>query len=479
MATFARYDALYRGGKTFRAMLGEFLPANPMEAPRVYDLRKREAAYTSHVGPIVDFFSAQLFASPFIVRASTAGESVDPDPFYATFREDVDEAGTDLVSYMKARFTSALVKGCSWCLAELPDDGEPAPTARADWDARGLGRARLIGLDACDVLDWECDDKGALSWAITFKSEKRRDDPRLARTLTTDTWKLYDVENVETFQVTYDAKKRRPKNEDVIASLGCGPHRFARVPLVPLRFPDGLWLLNRASDAQEEHFRLSAAESWAIKRTCYPQLIYKTSDDKDLPTTGPGYALRIGEKDTLEWVSPDTAAFESLAAKVKAKETELYRVANQMAHSVDNSAAALGRSGESKAADNASTEVCLHAYAALVRATIEDVYELVSDARGDTDVVFSIEGMDKFSLADVTTSLANIASAKALGIDSPTLAIELACKAADMLLPGASQPIKDSIRDEIQTAGTKPEPAPPAAPVTDETPEDASSKPTA
>lgn len=465
-ALFRRYDALYRGGPAFRRVLAEFLPQNPLEAPYVYELRKRQAGYRSYVGPIIDFFAAQLFASPFLVRSTSGGATVAPDAFYADFREDVDANGTDLVAFMKARFITAMVKQAAWVLAELPSDDDVAPEARADWEARGLGRVRLCPLEPENVLDWECDDYGQLKWAITYRREMRRDDPRLERTMVTETWRLYDAQDVETFRTVYDPTKRKIRPEDEIPSVDRRPHRFPRVPLVQLRLPEGLWLLNRAADAQAEHFRLSAALSWAIQRTCYPMAVFKAKDEGSRPitTTGAGYIQTIDVAESFEWVAPTGAAFEVLAAQISTQKDEIYRIAQQMASSVNNNATSLNRSGESKQADSAATEICLHAYSTHVKGSIEELFELVSDGRGDFDVRFSIEGMNKFSLSDVSVSLANMKAAKDLGLKSRTLATELGTKAADMLLPDASQDIKDTIREELEAAAEEPEEAPPPPP---------------
>lgn len=468
-ALFRRYDALYRGGPAFARLLEDFLPKNPLESSQVYALRKQQAFYRSYLGPIIDFFSAQLFASPFLVRTTEGGKPAEPDAFYAEIHEDVDMNGTDLVTYMKARFVSAMVKGVAWILAEMPDDEGIAPEAKADWAARGLGRVRLCPLEAENVVDWECDDYGALRWAITTSRAMRRENPRDERGMVTDTWRLYDAEDVETFQVVYDPKKKRPRPDDEIPSLGRRPHRFPRVPLVRLALPDGLWLLNRAADAQIEHFRLAAAMSWAIKRTCYPMALFQ-ADDPDstpIPITGPGYTLKIGAKDNLTWLSPGSTPFDVLTAAIAEHKDEIYRIAQQMASSVNNNATALNRSGQSKEADAAATEICLHAYSVHVKGAMEEVFELVSDGRGDVDVHFSVEGMNRFTLGDLATSLGSIKTATELAIPSKTLRTELAVKAADMLLPDANRKVKDAIRVEIEK-GVEEEaktPPPPTAPI--------------
>ena len=469
---FERFSALYEGGTAFRKLIQKFLPPNPMEEKAYYDARSREAPYTSYVGPIIDAFAAQLFASPFHVRTMQDEETSIPDPFYAGLREDVDMNGTDLVAFMKKAFITSLVKGSAWWLAEMPDDeGIPAET-RADWEERGLNRVRLCHLEPDQVINWECNDYGALEFVTTYSECYRQRDPRVARTEVTRTWKIYDDKSVETFQIVYDPKKRRLKPKDDIPSLGKVDHRFSRIPIVQMRLPVGLWLMNRASDAQIEHFRLSAALSWAGKRTCYPIAIFKTNESGARPEQGSGFMQRIAREDTIEWIAPPSDSLEIIKGMVFSQMTEIHRVTHQMAQSVDNSSAALGRSGESKVQDNLATEICLHAYAEIVRAAIESTFELVSDGRGEFDVKFSIEGMNKFSLNDVTTTIKNMKTSGATPIIPKTLLKELSMKLADLLLPDASQQVKDTIREEIEEEAEKPKPEPPTPAIDQATSED-------
>lgn len=449
-----RYQALYEGGETFRALIPDFMPASPMESARVYELRKKSAYYRSYVGPVVDFFSAQLFGAPFIVRATDteAGgvEAVD-DGFYAAFKEDCSGDGADLAHFMKARFTEALIKGGAWVLAELPSDNGAPPASRADWSSRGLGRATLSSVAPENVLDWELGDDGDLAWAITYACAFKRPNPRVSRTLKTETWRLYDREVVETYELVVDPKKSKITANTDVPLKSARPHGFTRVPLVPVRLPPGLWLMARCADAQVEHFRQSSALSWATRQACYPMCVFNAKNPENEPPrpTGAGYMHTIGIDETIEFIAPATAPFAVIADQIKAQKDEIHRIAQQMANSVDNSAAALGRSGESKAADASATAICLLAYGEVVKRAIEEVYELVSDARGDEGIVFSIEGMTHFTLGDVGTILDNAGKAANVIAQSPTLGRELAKQAAAMLLPEASQPTKDAIRAEI------------------------------
>lgn len=455
--TWDRYWALYKGGKTFRANVAKFLPKNELEPEKTYGLRKRAACYRSYVGPVVDYFAAALFTSAPIARAKDSkGEPVaDVDQFYSDWKEDADGNGCDFHDFLRARFRDMLVRERAWWLVEMPADPEwealpEEMRDRADWRKRGLDRACLRALKAQDVFDWECDDRGRILWAITFSRTTARKSPTAGRNRVRDEWTVYDETHVETFAIEYAANKKPSENDD-IPSEGRREHGFKRTPLVPMPAPDGLWLLDRVHDAQVEHFNLSSGLGWAIRRTCYAMPVFAIRDRKHPPEMGTGYYLMIGENDKMEWAAPPSAPFDTIATEVKSQKDEIYRVAQQMALGVENNAAAVGRSADSKTADASATMTCLHAYAAPVRQAAEFTYELLSEGRGESDEYrWSIEGLDKFNLADAALAVANATQANMLDIPSRTFKRELHKNTADALLPGIDQKTRDIIHKEIE-----------------------------
>jgi hypothetical protein len=330
----------------------------------------------------------------------------------------------------------------------MPDDGGEPVDNLATHKARGLGDARLRPLDAADVIDWEVGDDGLLDWAIVYSSKLRRPSPEDTRSIYTETWEVYDRENVRTYQVEYDAK-RKPKDKSEVPLIDEKAHRFNRVPLVRFGLPEGLHLMGRCADAQIEHFQLSCALGWMLRRSAFPIGIWKLKDKDSKPSARAGMGIAIGTDEGFDWAETSGSSASVLQEEIGSQKDEIHRLASQMANSVDNSASSIGRSGDSKAADAEAAEVCLHAYGDIVKGTVEDIFELISDARGDTDVIFSIEGMNVFNTASIAASLANIKTASDLKIESPTLRAELSYKAVDLLLPDASQVVKDKIREEI------------------------------
>ncbi|NUP13767.1 MAG: hypothetical protein HOW73_47630 [Polyangiaceae bacterium] len=452
--TWSRYAALYEGGRRFRENVGAFLEQHPQEPPDVYAQRKRAAKYKSYVGPIVDFFAAQLMAAALTIRAlnDVGGDTVEPDPFYARFKEDVDGVGADLVDFARATFRTCLQKQAAWWLATLPANQNQPPGSRAEWEERRLGEVRVCALEPEAVLDWELDDAGELLWACTYECTSPRASILASRSLKKHVWRVYDRERCLTFEKLHDEQKDGPlKAEDEIPLVSNDQHGFPRVPLIRVEVPVGLWLLNRVADAQTEHFALSAGLGWAIRRSCYAMPVFMMDGEDNPKVMGAGYFLKLGQNDKMAWAAPPAQPFEVIAAEKKSEKDEIYRVAQQMAQGVDNNAAAIGRSGESKLADSSSTEVCLKAYGAVMREGVEKLFDLVAAGRKDP-IKFSVSGLDKFNLADAGITVENSTKAKALDVPSSTFKEEMLMAAAEAMLPGLDQDKKEAIRKEI-TAG--------------------------
>ncbi len=445
-----RYHALYAGGKAFRDIIHEFLLQNDVEPGTTYERRKKEACYRSYVGPIADFYAAALFGSPLVMRPKdNAGEVVQADDFYGELKEDCCGDGTDLVDFLRHRFISSLIRGLSWWLVDLPSDDGVPPASRVEWEDRGLGRAYLSPLDSEQVLDWECDVRGRLLWATVHSIRSLRDDPRGSRTMLRATWNIYDRTSVETFSIDFDPAKQVLSPEMDIPSFGVQAHGFREVPLVRMQCPRGMWLVDRVADAQTEHFRLSSALGWSMRRTCYAQPVFKIKDRLSPPVMGPGYGIFLDVDESVEWAAPSAEPFETIMRAIAAQKDEIYRVTHQMAAGVDNNAAAVGRSGESKSADAAATEVCLDAYASMVRESVEKTYQLLSDGRGE-DYSWSVEGLDSYDLEAAVDTVTVATQVQLLGVPSQTFKAELMAHVAERVLPRLDQQTKDKIREEIE-----------------------------
>jgi len=449
-------DALYRGGRAFRDRIRNFLLQHQMEPTAVYHQRLQEASYRSYLGPIIDYYVAWLFSGAFSVRAkSLTGDTLqEPDPWYAAFREDVG-GDIDMTDFMRERFKTALVKKRAHWICELNDDGQADwPDNLAEFHGRKFGEARLFKVDPEELYDWETDVKGNLTWCVIHNIQKIRPTVYQKRVLNVETWKVYDVKYVTTFEIRYEDGKRPASTELISEKEQPRRHGFLQVPLQTVEIPEGLWIANRIRDPQLEHFRLGTGLGWAIRRTCYAMPVFKIKDATKPPVMGAGYFIMIDVDEEMTWSAPPNQPFDVISKEVDVQRNDMFRVTHQMALGLDNNAETVGRSADSKAEDNAATRIMLNAYGMIMAEVIEETYEMISDARGDKDISWSIEGFSGYDTATAPEVISNAMNAQMLNIPSKRFLTEIKTKVAWATMPEASQDVKDEIRKEI-TAGVE------------------------
>lgn len=444
--TLADYDALYKGGLDVARRLNRLLPQRPEEPNDVYEFRKKVHHYLNYAGPIISFLASALASGRLEMRTKTGPV---PD-FYNGLKEDCDQAGTDLSQLIRDRLTQSLVKKISWVLVDFPR-GEYIPENAAEWEAQGLGDGYLCSIDAECVLDWGCDKNGNLNWAIVHSKDSPRHSPGMSRDLVTESWTIYEPFSWARYAITYKQDCPPAKDADIplVESGPCPTPGF--VPLVPFELPHGLWAMNLLASPQLESFRTRNGLSWSLQRTCHAMRIFKLHEQYDSkpPTQGPGYGLVIGHDEDVAWDAPPMEAFSPVAQYADNLVQELHRVTHTMALGVDNSkASSVGRSGESKEADNSATDTVLKALGLLVCEFVERIFTLLSVGRGEK-IAWHISGLNAFDTKDVSQYLDNSIKAQTLAIPSVTFHREFKTRAALAMVPDASQDVRDAIVKEI------------------------------
>lgn len=448
----AKLRALYEGGEAFRAHLLQFLPQRPHEPAEQYSLRQKEAVYRNYVGPIQDFFSAMLFTSTPQASAKEPGAKeplVQLPDYYAEFHEDCDKTGTNLVDSVKAQLIEAMTVGKSWFWLQHPSVAVE-PTNKADFEKLGIGDSWLTALKDDDVLDWETDDDGNLAWGIVHECTSKRMALSGGRQTITETWYYLTPDRVEVYRQIYE-KNKAPKEDEEVPLVAAYPHRYGAVPLICFELPRGLWVSNRLESPQLAHFRLSNMQLWGMSRTCYAMPVFKRdSEESSEPTMGAGYGVYLGIKESLEWAAPPVDCYDALGDEIKSHKDEIYRIGNTMALGVENNAAAVGRSADSKAEDARATSVVMLAFGRVVKETLERIYDLVSSARGDK-FEWAIDGLDDFAADDLPGLVGMFEQVESAGgIPSKTFNVELKRRLAESFLPDLPQDKKLKIREELE-----------------------------
>jgi DNA-binding MarR family transcriptional regulator len=103
------------------------------------------------------------------------------------------------------------------------------------------------------------------------------------------------------------------------------------------------------------------------------------------------------------FVGPDAGPFEMALKSCSDLRDEMHRVTHQMALTIDNSAAALRRSADSKTQDRASKVVVLTEIGHRLREHIEEIFNLISVGRAEADLKdrWQAQGLEDFDAIDV------------------------------------------------------------------------------
>jgi hypothetical protein len=440
--TLQMYGDLFAGGEQIRKNIRRYLPQHDMEPSPVYDRRVKQAHYLGYIGPIVNYFASWLFTSP-----PRIDSDVTPPEFYAEWKEDCDGIGTDLEDFLRARFVDACISRRSYWCVEMAD-APPQSMSRADWERAGLDRTWLRAVPASSLVNWRREPNGSWIWALEHSLTEELVEIEDEQPTVTHTWTQWRADGEHRRWQLAHRRDQRPDADTDVPEIEAPRTLVPGVPLVEMALPREMWLLNLLADGQLEHFRKMNALSWAIDRTCYAMPWFFLKDARKPPTMGRGYYGILSTDEKIEWPAPPAAPFSVVQEYSAKMRDEMHRVAHQMAIASDNNAAAVGRSGESKQADNRPTEIVLQAFGRYVREPTERTLDLISQARGD-DLKWTVGGADSYSIASLEELTDTTAAIKVLGVQSPTLLREVSKRVAAAALPGASETLLGEIEKEI------------------------------
>lgn len=446
-----RLRALYRGGRALlgdQKLMNEIFPRHRKEREEIYEERCKRAFYVPYAAEIIDHIVAGLSAEPIAmtVGSTEAGGQAELPEAYKAFIKDVSPKGgksLELNDMVKEQIRNALLLMTGWTLIELPALKDAAGERMQFGDTGAQEKAGALApyavvLDAESVIDWEEDGSGELEFVILHTMSAKRLTLQSGRDMVTQTWVIYTRREWFRYEVTHKEDKE-PKDEEPIPLVDGGPHTFGRVPIVRLQLADGLWAMNKMEGIAREHFNKRCALAWGELQSLLPELyeflapetsakgaLISESQESpsratDLPR-GQGFVQQRGSEDKAQFIGPDPGPFTMAAASCDSLRDELHRVMHQMALSVDNSAASIGRSADSKSQDKAAVAVILTELGKLARKYAEQVLEMVSLARQEPKLTgqWAASGMAKFDAISVADAIEQALSIDMLHLESAT-----------------------------------------------------------
>ncbi len=444
--------ALYAGGPTLLnndKLLKLVMPSHANEADEIYNERLKRAFYIPYPGSIIDKLVAELSSKPLTFeledstassedggaagKSDTEGESL-PE-YYADLVKNCSKVGGKKISlnqFAREQMFAALQCQTAWALVDMPKAPTVAYPNRAEQDKAGALNAYICPIDAECVIDWEERDDGELTWVLIQDKIAKRDGIETNRDNITIRWRYFREEDWAIYEITYDQTKKvtGPADTDDVKLVEQGTHSFKRVPVRRMQLPDGLWAMGKLEAIARAHMNQRNALSWGQLKALFPvPILYAMTPEPGSPqsedmgrvgqTHGQGFLRVFAEKDRLEYFSPDIAPYQIAMDDLNNLRDEMHRVLYAMAQSVDNSGAALQRSGESKSIDQAAASVILRALGTFVREHLEDLLLTISTGRKD-NLRFAARGMDTFDDVTLSQLVLDAVGIEALGIKSAT-----------------------------------------------------------
>jgi hypothetical protein len=321
---------------------------------------------------------------------------------------------------------------------------ERKPATLAEEDIEGTSRAYLSQCPAEQLINWAMDERGDFEWVVIRTKFDRKptldSGPRSEQTR----WIYYDRRRFQIYRsVDEHGRPSPPQLESE------GEHAFAaqnRVPLFPLRLPEGLWLMNKAGLLQLEHFNKSNALAWALTLGLFATpVIYSDRDWSQI--IGESYYIQLGKDDKFGWTEPEGKVFQVASDNLTRLQEEIYRVCYLLTQA--GGSLTRQQSGISKQRDHAITQEVLRAFGDGVKDTLKRVLRAVIAARQD-EIVVDVSGLDEFDIGDFTGELEDARTLLSLGIESPTLKKQVFKKLAFKYLSDVRQEVKDRIASEIE-----------------------------
>jgi hypothetical protein len=409
-----------------------------------YQERLKRATTISYLGPIVNQFGTAVFTDPPSVKI-TKGNG-DPD-FYSLFQGNVDRGGNSLKEFLRAQLLKALILQRSYALVDFPvSDPENQPTTVLDEDALGTNRAFLTPVDREQILDWDTNPLGQMTFARIHSKKTIKDRGSRGVDGIKEEWREVFPDRIELFSVTYP-KDKAPAQTTVLASQTFESRLEGKFPLVELDVGKELWIGNQLLPAERDLFNMLNAQRWAAYMTAYGLMVAKKKDlGANSGMLSDGMVITIGTDEDLKWVENTGSAIEKLDLILKSSKEEIHRVVRQLAQAAELSPSSFQQSGEAKARDAEPTQVVCSALGGIVRNYLMKLLNLIAVGRGEkTD--FEIDGLVEFK-NDFMSRLEALTD-----VPSPTAKRELAKKLVAQALPDATPELLQQINKEIDAGG--------------------------
>ena len=450
---------LYVGGAEIEAVAEQFLRRKAKELSDVYQARVEQFRYQNHVGTSVDWYLAAMFEQPIRVELKLdngkPGKLNDADnKFYDEFGDNADRAQTPTVEVWRRFFRNLLIYGRSAILVDLPvPNGEYH--SLGEQQAAGVLDPFLVSWDSRQMINYSCDDYGALDWVMF--SARRTETKPLQEKKIYDYWYYYDRTQCAVYRREVPTGEKSSPDGAMAERIHNGPHALTDKNIVPIVYrevPEGLWLMNRAFSPAKDHLNTDNALGFALYMAALSMPVIKMDGEYTLSLSEAGY-IKLPRESDFSWSEPEGKSFTHLADRLDHLRESIFRSFYLLYQARNTQATPAAQSGLSKQMDMTASKKVMNLFGDMMRNVVQHIYDMVSSARGDT-LDWDVRGLE-FPEGPPNEVIDIAAGVQALDIQSDTLDREIAKMVVLEVLTDAGEELIHRINQEIDSGPSKSE----------------------
>jgi hypothetical protein len=478
---YQTFADLFQGGSVLQDAVvnrARYLLQKPKEVRDVFKTRQQRFSYTNLLGNIIGWYGAALFKEPAqiikklagvvaAIKGALVGTAATPtappaipkesSDFCEAFEKDSDHAGTTFADFWRKVFESAVLHKAAYVLIDLPvlDPDAPAPYTLDQQTKAGLLNPFLVVYTPSQVINWETDRYGNLTWCIIHVVIEER--AAFEKPVTVDYWYYFDTLQVACYKAVREDDHKGYSDTDMADMVEGYPRKHAmsdlkRIPVRKVEVPDGLWLANRVFLPLLNHLNLDNAYDFGLYQSALAQLVITGEFDDAITLSEVAY-LKLQSGATAEYLEPEGRAYEAISKRLDGLEERIYKACYLMDQARTNKATAAAQSGLSKQQDKTPSRDSLAGLGDVIRPAMQLVYTDVLAVRGLTNVEIDVRGFDFEDKAGVE-ELDFMISAGQLDIQSDTYRRERDKKAGRRVLSDANPEVLAAMDKEIDANPT-------------------------
>lgn len=329
----------------------------------LWETRMERAWYNNYVGDMVDYLIASM------MKKTPRFES--DAPYWEGLNDVADLDGNCLSLVLRDLFIAGMVTGRAYigaAAAENPED------------------LRLAVLDGLSVQDWASDAEGLL-YVRTYRETSEKASAFAASGEVVRRWTYYFRDR----DLTYRAGEK-----DTSATLEReNEHSFGRVPIVPIRIPESLWVMRRLDDTMVSLFNHEVSIRCYLESLAYPYKVFNTEGSLERVLNAQLAAIHLRAGETFNYVGAPLGGYDALTKEREHQKKTLLEKLQTLAQNAAAIPQAGRMSGETVKAMRDPLQVLLQFYAQPYLDGLMNWIDMVKDYRRET-VEVTVSGLDEF-----------------------------------------------------------------------------------